>query len=346
MGRRLGDLLVEAGRVGAEELAQALRAQRVSGGTLGTHLVRLGHLTEDELGDALAQLYGVPRATRAELLGAPDRLIEALSPEFARRHAAVPFRDDGGALHVAFGDPTDLLALQEAAFLAGRRIVPHAAPEFLLHEALGHQLGDGDPLLHRPGDDPPAPAETAVPAPVPPPEEPSGLARLGSRLARASDRDEVLEAALETLSGHVTRGALFALRADRAVLWRSCGFATPPAPASLEVSLSGSGVLAGLREGEGLTTGPLHPSDEDAPLARLFPDATLARVLVLPVYVKQHPVAVFLGDLSGISSPDLTEISLAASLTATALEVVILRQKILRASGAASSAPGSDASQR
>jgi hypothetical protein len=337
MGRRLGDLLVEAGRVGADELAQALRAQRVSGGTLGTHLVRLGHLSEEELGEALSQLYGVPRASRADLLGAPESLIETLSPEFARRHAAVPFRDDGAALHVAFGDPSDLLALQEAAFLAGRRIVPHTAPEFLLHEALGQLLGQDDPLLHqRPGDEPPPSPEPESASAV---VEPTPLARLGSRLASAATRDEVLDAALEKLSSHVARGALFALRGDRAVLWRSCGFAEPPA-GTPTVALSSSGVLAGLREGESATTGPFRASEEDAPLLELFPDASLGRMLVLPVYLKQHPVAVFLGDLTGISSPDLSELSLIASLTATALEVVILRQKILRAAGTAPAPDG------
>jgi hypothetical protein len=329
MGRRLGELLVRSGRLQADELDRALREQRVSGGTLGTHLVRLGFLSEADLSEALADIYGVPAASRESLEAAPEELLGLLSPEFARRHLACPFREDEAGLHVALGDPSDLLALQEAAFLAGRRIAAHAAPEFLIHEVLVHRLGHTEePLLHRPGDEAPT-----RPQPEPDTAEPPPLARLGERLAGASSRDEVLDAVLEDLSGRVPRGALLALRAERAVLWRSCGFSSPQT--GLEVSLQDSGVLAGLREGDTVSTGPLSASEADAPLLRLFPDAALGRILVLPIYLKQHPVAVFLGDLSGIASPDLSELSLVSSLTATALEVVILRQKILRATGAA-----------
>jgi hypothetical protein len=326
MGRRLGDLLVGSGRLQADELDRALREQRVSGGTLGTHLVRLGYLSEADLSEALADVYGVPEATREELVRAPAELLDLLSPEFAQRHLACPFREDEAGLHVALGDPADLLALQEAAFLAGRRIVAHAAPEFVIHETLVRKLGRAEePLLHRPGDEAPPAARPEAEA-----AETRPLARLGDRLATASSRDEVLDAVLGALSERVTRGALFALRAERAVLWRTCGFDS--SEPGVEVTLQDSGVLAGVREGDSVSTGPLSPSEADAPLLRLFPDAALGRILVLPIYLKQHPVAVFLGDLSGICSPDLSELSLISSLTATALEVVILRQKILRAS--------------
>lgn len=332
MGRRLGDLLIQTGRLQPEQLERALREQRVAGGSLGTHLVRLGLIGEEDLGELLADSYGVPAAARGELSAAPEDVIGALSSEFSARHLALPFREDEGGLHVALADPSDLLAIQEAAFIAGRRIVAHAAPEFVLREVLQQRLGsDGASELHRPGDEQPREGPEAT-GDAAGDTEPSRLSELGLRLAEARRRDDVLDALLETLAERVPRGALLALRGERAVLWRTCGF--QETPSGIEVPLAGSGVLAGLRDGEPVTTGPLSPSDQDAPLLRLFPDAALGRVLVLPIYVKQHPVAVFLGDLSGISSPDLSELSLIGSLTATALEVLILRQKILRACGA------------
>lgn len=339
MAQRLGTLLVEKGMLAEEQLEQALRVQRVSGGSLGTHLVNLGLVTEDDLSRALASIFGVPSVSREQLLAAPYSVVTALSPEFERRHGALPFREESNALHVAFTDPTDLLAIQEAAFLAGRRIIAHAAPEFVLHQVLSRHLGSaGADLKHqRPGDEVLAPPTPGGDAPAAAPRDPADqerqtLADLGRRLADATSRDAVLDAALEALTGRVNRGILFALKGDRAVMWRTCGFAQAPSPIALP--LEDSGILAGIREGGSASIGSISAEECDTPLLRLFPDGILGRMLVLPIYVKLHPVAAFIAEVSRQSPTDLAGFNLISSLTSTALEVLILRRKILSASGA------------
>lgn len=140
MSKKLGDLLVEQGRITPLELQEALRAQRIFGGSFGTHLLQLGFVTEAELGCALEEVHGVPAASRAELVTAPPEVFALLPTDFVRRHRAMPFRVEGDALHLALQNPADTLALHEAAFLTGCRVVPHVAPEAVIRDALAAHL--------------------------------------------------------------------------------------------------------------------------------------------------------------------------------------------------------------
>jgi hypothetical protein len=140
VSRKLGDLLVEQGRITPLELQEALRAQRIFGGSLGTHLLQLGFVSEGELGSALEQIHGVPAVSRAELLTAPPEVFALLPSDYARRHRALPFRVEADELHLVLQNPADTLALHEAAFLTGFRVVPHIAPEAVIRDALAAHL--------------------------------------------------------------------------------------------------------------------------------------------------------------------------------------------------------------
>lgn len=60
MSQRLGDLLVREKVINSDQLSQALRKQKDSGGRLGSVLVKLGFLTDEEVTNFLSRQYGVP----------------------------------------------------------------------------------------------------------------------------------------------------------------------------------------------------------------------------------------------------------------------------------------------
>ena len=60
MSARLGDILVKENLITAEQLKQALEMQKQKGGRLGTCLVKLGFVTDDEVTAVLSRQYGVP----------------------------------------------------------------------------------------------------------------------------------------------------------------------------------------------------------------------------------------------------------------------------------------------
>jgi hypothetical protein len=136
MAERLGQYLLRKGSISESQLQEALRTQQFFGGNLGSHLIQLGYLEEDELGETLAELLGVPYAGR-EVLRRPDPMaLAALPADFTKKHRAFPFRTEKGQLHVALQNPRDALGLHEASFLTGLQIIPYVSPEFRLLQAI------------------------------------------------------------------------------------------------------------------------------------------------------------------------------------------------------------------
>ena len=60
MSQRIGDLLVKEKVITAEQLEQALKAQKETGGRLGSVLSKLGFVAEEQVTNLLSRQYGVP----------------------------------------------------------------------------------------------------------------------------------------------------------------------------------------------------------------------------------------------------------------------------------------------
>jgi len=135
-GPKLGELLAARGKLDRDALLQALRLQRTSGGRLGTCLLELDAVSEDDLLHVLSEQLGVPFIDSEELRAIPEDVIRLVPEKVARRRLAVPVRGSGTQLSVVLLDPHDLAALDELAFVSGRRIRPHAATEARIQEAL------------------------------------------------------------------------------------------------------------------------------------------------------------------------------------------------------------------
>ena len=145
MGRlRIGEMLVQLGRIDADQLRVALAHQRQWGGRLGGAIVRLGFLGEPALLDAVGQQLGVPFVEIGDREIAPKVL--ALVPRKlaeARRVLPLELIAEGrrGALVVALGDPSDLRIIDELAFVTGLSVRPVLAGEEDLDRALERHLG-------------------------------------------------------------------------------------------------------------------------------------------------------------------------------------------------------------
>jgi hypothetical protein len=103
---RIGSRLVAAGVVATEMVEEALRAQVVVGGRIGTCLIERRMIRIDDMAHMLATQHGLP-AARTEHFENSDRQIqEMLSPEIAAHWHAVPLgRIASGELAVATTDP-------------------------------------------------------------------------------------------------------------------------------------------------------------------------------------------------------------------------------------------------
>jgi hypothetical protein len=197
MAAKLGELLASRGKLDRELLLRALRAQRGSGGRLGTVLLELDAVREDEILHVLSDQLKVPFVEPDDLRSIPQDVLRLVPAKTAAKLCAVPVRASASQLSVAMLDPLDLAALDELAFVSGRRVRPHTALECRLQEALARHYGIDTPrrfvqladrlnrsqFLWREAHETPAPpavevARPAAPAvpPSPYPEAPAPMA--------------------------------------------------------------------------------------------------------------------------------------------------------------------------
>jgi hypothetical protein len=133
---RIGEMLVEAGILSRQQLEEALNAQLIYGGKLGTNLVEHGFVTEEFLTSFLSKQCNVPAVDAKDLEDIPAEVIELVPRELANRHKVIPFRRDKRRLDVVLLDPTNLKAIDELSFKSGLLIRPFVAPEVLIARCL------------------------------------------------------------------------------------------------------------------------------------------------------------------------------------------------------------------
>ena len=98
-------MLIDDGLLEKEQVAEALRAQVMWGGRLGTNLVELGYISLDKLTKALGRLHGLPAVLRSHFMRAESDLPRRLSPRLAEKYACVPLVRFGKRIVVASLSP-------------------------------------------------------------------------------------------------------------------------------------------------------------------------------------------------------------------------------------------------
>ncbi len=134
-GTRLGDLMVKEKLVAPEQLAQALEHQKKNGGRLGSCLIKLGFVTDEDVTTFLSRQYGVPSINLAFF--EVDADVTKLVPEdTARRYEVVPLSRVGSSLTIAMVDPTNVFAMDDIKFMTGFSVEPVVASESSIREAI------------------------------------------------------------------------------------------------------------------------------------------------------------------------------------------------------------------
>ncbi len=135
VSRRLGDLLVADGLINAEQLRRALHEQRESGEKLGSILVRLNHLTEEQLQGFLSRQYGIPSITLSQLDIDPE-VLRLVPAQIAKKYEVLPIKQVGTTLTLAMADPTNVFALDDVAFMTNLLVVPVVASQAAIRQAI------------------------------------------------------------------------------------------------------------------------------------------------------------------------------------------------------------------
>ena len=135
VSRRLGDLLVREGLIDNEQLARALQEQKGSNDKLGSILVKLSFVTEENLIAFLSRQYGIQSITLSQLDIDPD-VLKLVPEQIARKYEVLPVKLQGNTLTLAMGDPTNVFALDDVGFMTNLQVIPAVASQAAIRQAI------------------------------------------------------------------------------------------------------------------------------------------------------------------------------------------------------------------
>ena len=351
MAITLLDMLLNSGLITREQFEEALRNRVLYGGKIGTSLIELGYITEEDLARFLGKKLGVPYVNPDQLLAIPPETIALLPRELALKYGAIPLSLEKKRLSLVMADPADLYAIDEISFITGYSIRPLITPEVRLVQALGiYYQTDVDfryqQIIDR--------IESQQPEAIEPlPEEvhhhdeesleeaeiiagwterirhfaPSDLS-IG--LARADSREEIADLLIAYLSGQFERAAIFLIRDDKAIGWKAVLDREPLLEiVDLRIPLSEPSVLKTVADGAGLYLGALVDTPMNRQLLDGLGGGRPKTALLAPMMISGRIVSIIYADGEQIMADKVPELQKLLAKAALAFEALICREKIL-----------------
>ncbi len=125
MRKLIGEILVESG-LSPERLKKALDLQKKRGGRIGTLLMRLNFVTEEEVLKALGTQLGLPVI---EDFGTIDRELALKLPiTYAKKAVVLPLRRENGSIIAATAEPLSLTTVDDLRILFNADVSLGLAP--------------------------------------------------------------------------------------------------------------------------------------------------------------------------------------------------------------------------
>ena len=140
MAKKLGAMLVDASVITEEQLKEALECQMTHGGRLGSNLVKLGMVEEEDLRNFLSQQHGVSTIDLTQTSLDP-LVVNLITPSVAKQHHIVPVSKSGNVLTIAMADPLDIFAIEDVKFMTGLNVVPMVTTETQIQHKLEEVYG-------------------------------------------------------------------------------------------------------------------------------------------------------------------------------------------------------------
>jgi type IV pilus assembly protein PilB len=135
MSQRIGDLLVKEGVITQGQLSQAVDVQRETGARLGSVLVKLGFVNDEDVTNFLSRQYGVP-AINLNYFEIDAAVVKLIPYETAKRYEVLALSRVGASLTLAMADPTNVFAMDDIKFMTGFNIEPVVASEQAILEQI------------------------------------------------------------------------------------------------------------------------------------------------------------------------------------------------------------------
>lgn len=121
--KRLGDLLVDCGKLSQEKLMEELEKQRLNGKRLGEILIEDNIVTEADIINILQVQLGLKRI-KPDHVEIDSEAVKAISENLARKYILMPISFYKDKIYVAMSDPLNIFALDDVKLSSGHEVVP------------------------------------------------------------------------------------------------------------------------------------------------------------------------------------------------------------------------------
>jgi type IV pilus assembly protein PilB len=145
MSSNLGELLIREKLITAEQLKSAAEYEKKNKVSIGSALVALGVITEENMAQALSRQLGYPYIDLSQFEVYPD-VIELIPPDIAKKHMIMPIHRIRSFLTMAMVDPTDLDVIENVRFRTSLSVQPVIASESGVSEAINKYYGATDSM--------------------------------------------------------------------------------------------------------------------------------------------------------------------------------------------------------
>ncbi len=140
MTMKIGEFLLNDGKITQEQLDTALELQKKQPGKLGSVLIKQGYITEEDIAQVLSKQFGYPSINLSKFdIG--EKVLELIKPDMARKHIIMPVHRIGSILTLAMADPSNLFIQEEIRFSTNLRIQAVISPESSILEAIDRYYG-------------------------------------------------------------------------------------------------------------------------------------------------------------------------------------------------------------
>ena len=120
---RLVQMLLKSGLVTEDDLEEAKRIQKDSGGQISRILIDHGFVSPDDLMMTLSEHLGIPPINLSRMT-IPPEVASLISKQLAMFYQVVPISKIGNTLTVAMADPLNVFALDDLRLMTGMEIQP------------------------------------------------------------------------------------------------------------------------------------------------------------------------------------------------------------------------------
>lgn len=316
---KLGEALVKEGLITRQELNIGLERQVTFGGRIGTNLLELRIINEEEFITFLSKYFKLAVATNEVIVSIPEEVLNSVSREIIEKYKILPIKKDGKKLHVAMLNAYDLKEVDELSFLMGCDVIPYAISELRLLYALEKYYGiKTDPryikFLDRFNPD----TEVA-----------DSINKVKDALTRVKDEEEIGEILLRVACMIAARVVVFKVKYGQIIGWKARGLEIDRIE-QFETTAEELPIFSEVIKSRNFYRGPVLNIKGNEAFIQIL-SGTPKDALVIPVTLSEGVVALLYADNGNESVLDASIVYLSrlASIAAFAFEILILKRKVL-----------------